>query len=285
MVLEISLPWSKKGSVEDLVFTILIKEYPLRIIDLMNFIRRRYGKQVTFQAVRKSALQLLEKEVLIEKEGKYQLNKEWVLKSKILIDNLYEELTNPKIKSKHVESIKGEINVFHFNSLNELMRFWQEMIDDWFKKFKKGDYNLNCYQAAHIWEVLLHPEIEKKVMEQLKKKGIKSYVLTPGNTPLDKQIKNFYSDIGVKTHIVHSSSSFDKAYYVGTYSDLVVQCQYPLEIVQMLENFFKKNKSFDKVNLIELSNIVNKRIPIKLTIIKDLSMAKQINRSIFSQIS
>lgn len=283
MVLEISLPWSKKGNVEDLVFTILIKEYPLRIIDLMNFIRKRYGKQITFQAVRKAVLQLLENEVLIEQKRRYMLNKEWVLKSKNLIDNIYFELTNPPSKPKNIESIKGEISVFSFNSLNELMKFWQDLIDDWFKKFKKGDYNFNCYQAAHGWEALLHPEIEKKIMEQLKKKGIKSYVLTPSNTPLDKQIKNFYSEIGVKTYIVPSSSSFDKSYYVGTYGDLIIQCQYPLKIVQMLDDFFKKSKSLYKINLTELSNIVNKKIPMKLTVIKDLAMAKQINHSIISQ--
>lgn len=285
MVLEISLPWSSKGNVEDLVFTILIKEYPLRIIDLMNFIRKRYGKQVTFQAVRKAVLRLLENEVIIEQKGRYILNKAWVLKSKNLIDNIYSELINPQSKPKNIESIKGEISVFSFNSLNELMRFWQDLIDDWFKKFKKGEYAFNCYQAAHGWEVLLHPEIEKKVMEQLKKKGIKSYVLTPSNTPLDKQIKNFYLDIGVKTYIAPSSSSFDKSYYVGTYGDLIVQCQYPLKIVQMLDVFFKKSKSFDKINLTELSNIVNKKISMKLTVIKDLAMAKQINNSIISQIS
>ena len=133
MVLEISLPWSKKGTIEDLIFTILMHEFPLRLIDLMNFIRKRYGKQVTFQAVRKSALQLLEKEILIEKEGKYQLNREWVLKSKTLIDNLYQELINPKTKPKNLESIKGEISVLNFDSLNEMMKFWQDLIDDWFK--------------------------------------------------------------------------------------------------------------------------------------------------------
>ncbi len=183
MGIEITLPWAKKGSVEDLVFTILTKEYPLRLIDLMNFIRKRYGKQVTFQAVRKTVLQLIEKQVLIQEKQRYLINKEWVLKSKKLIDNLYEELTKEKPKEKTVESIKGEISVFTFNSINELMGFWQNLIDDWYKSYKRGSYGINCYQAAHIWESLLLPEDEKKVMNQLKKKRIKSYALTTGNTP------------------------------------------------------------------------------------------------------
>jgi hypothetical protein len=284
MAIDITLPFIKKGNIEDLVFTILTKEYPLRIIDLMNLIRKRYGKSVTFQAVRKAVLQLVEKDVLVVKDGRYLINNAWVLRSKEMVDSLYEELTKSKTAPKSIDSIKGEITVFNFNSLNELMKFWQRLIDDWFKKFKNGDYGINCYQSAHSWEGLLHPDIEKSIMNQLKKKKIKSYIITAGNTPLDKQISKFYAKLGIETHIVPSSSSFDKSYYVGTYGDLIVQTQYPPQIVKQLENFFRKNKSLQDLDLVELSNIVNKKIPFKLTVIKDLSMAKQINKSILSQI-
>ena len=81
-----------------------------------------------------------------------------------------------------------------------------------------------------------------------------------------------------------SSSSFDKTYYVGTYGETLVQVHYPPEIVEKLEKFFKKNKTIDDLDLHELSEIVNKKQEIKLTVIKNLSMAKQINKSIISQI-
>src|SRR3989344_2297658 len=284
MVLELTLPLDDKGKVEDLVFTILSKEYPLSIVDLMNHIRKRYGKSVTFQAVRKAVLNLERKDVVIEKEHRYSLNKEWVRRSKEVLDNLYNELNTGKMKAKGMESIKGEVSVFTFNSLNELMKFWQNMIDDWFKKFDtQKDYGVNCYQAAHGWEGLLHPDIEKTIMHQLKNKGIKSFTLTTGNTPLDRQIANFYTKIGIKMRVIPSNSSFDKSYYVGTYVDLVVQTQYPVEIVKALDSFFKKTKSLSDVDLVELSNIVNRRMEMKLTVIKDLAMAKQINKSILSR--
>ncbi|MEK6918267.1 MAG: hypothetical protein AABW51_04945 [Nanoarchaeota archaeon] len=284
MTIDIALPFVKKGNVDDLVFTILTKEYPLRVIDLMNLIRKRYGKSVTFQAVRKAVLQLMEKEVLVAQESRYSINKEWVLKSKELVDSLYEELNKAKTSPKSMESIKGEITVFSFDSLNDLMKFWQNLINDWFKKFKKGDYGVNYYQSAHAWEGLLHPDIEKSTMHQLKQKGIKCYIITTGNTPLDRQIAKFYSKLGITTQAIPSSSTFDKSYYVGTYGDLVIQTQYPQLIVKLLDAFFKKTKSLTDVDLVELSNIVNRRILIKLTIIKDLAMAKQINKSIHSYI-
>jgi len=283
MVLEITLPFGNKQGVKDIVFSTLTKEYPLRIIDLMNFIRKRYNKSVTFQAVRKAVLQLVAEGVLIQKDNKFSINKEWVLNSKKVLDGVYEDLTKEKSTPKSIDSIKGEVSVFTFNSLNEMMKFWEDIIDDWFEKFKKGDPKINCYQAAHAWEALLHPDREKKLMGQLKKKGILSYTLSTGNTPLDKNIRNFYKNIEVKMVIDASSSSFGKSYYVGTYGDLIVQTQYPEEIVKALDNFFKKNKTITDLDLGELSDIVNQKAIIKLTVIKNLEMAKQINKSILSQ--
>jgi len=284
MVLRITLPFGKDDNVKNLVFSILTKEYPLKIIELTNFIRKRYGKSITFQAVRKAILQLVEDGVLLKENNQFSIDKEWVIDGKKQLDILYKELTKEKINPKSIDSIKGEVSVFTFNSLNELMKFWQDLIDDWFVNFKKGEYNINCYQSAHVWEGLLHLDREKKLMGQLKKKGILSYIMSTGNTPLDKNIRKFYRDIGIKVTINASTSSFDKSYYVGTYGDLIIQSQYPEEIVKDLDHFFKKNKTIKEFNLKELSDIVNKNVKIKLTIIKNLAMAKQINKSIILQI-
>lgn len=280
MSIKITLPFGNKDNVKDLVFSILSKEYPLRIIDLMNFIRKRYGKSITFQAVRKAVLSLKSEGILINKENKYLIDKEWVRKSKELLETLSRELNRESAAPREIESIEGEISVFEFNSVNEMMKFWQDLIDDWSKNFKKGKDNINGYQAAHAWEGLLHLDREKELMSQLKKKGIKSYILSTGNKALDKSIKKFYESIGINFLIDVSTSSFDKGYYVGTYSDMIIQTQYPENVVKDLDNFFKKNKSIKNFNLKELSDIVNRKNKIKLTVIKNLEMAKQINKSI-----
>lgn len=283
MSLEIVLPFGDHDNVKNLVFSILTSEYPLNLITLTKLIKKQYGRDVTFQAVRKAVLQLVEVGVLLRTEKQFFINKEWVKESKAIIDGLYQKL-NSKQSSKSIESIGGEVSVFTFNSLNEMMKFWQDLIDNWYKGFTEGDYPYNFYQGAHLWEGLLHPDNERVIMNQLKIKGIKSYLLTTGNTPLDKQTVNFYKKIGVKTHIEPSSSSFDRSYYVGTYGDLVVQSRYPEEIVKRLDIFFKRNKKLSDLDLVELSELVNKRMEVKLTVIRNLDMAKQINKSIISQI-
>ena len=280
MTLQLTLPLGNKNDAKSLVFTILTKEYPLKLIELTNFIRKRYGKSVTFQAVRKAVLGLVDGGVLQQEEHAYSINKEWVKNSKKFIDDLYAEVYKEKTRAKSVDSITGEVSVFTFNSLNELMKFWQNLIDDWFTHFKKGDPNLNVYQAAHVWEGILHLDREKELMGQLKRKGIKSYLISTGNTPLDKNIQKFYKRIGIDTKIEHSSSSFDKGYYVGTYGDMIVQAQYPIDLVKELNLFFKKNKTLSNLDLKQLSDIVNKKITMKLTVIKNEAMAKQINKSL-----
>ncbi|MBU1111831.1 MAG: hypothetical protein KJ896_03555 [Nanoarchaeota archaeon] len=283
MALRTSLPFGKKEGVKDLVFTILSKEYPLRIIQLTNFIKKRYGKSVTFQAVRKAVLELTSEGVLIKREDKFSVNKKWVLETKTMLDDLFVDLNKNLTTPKDIHSVSEEVSVFTFHSLNELMKFWQDLIDDWYAHFKNGDYHINCYQAAHAWEGLLHLDREKELMGQLKKKSIQSFILSKGNTPFDRNIRKFYKSIGVKVAINSSMSSFDKSYYVGTYGDLIVQTQYPEEIVRDLDHFFRKNKTIKDFDLKELSDIVNRKGGIKLTVIKNLAMAKQINKSIIAQ--
>lgn len=284
MAVNITLPFGKTDSVKNLVFTILTKEYPLKIIELTNFIRKRYGKSVTFQAVRKAVLELIEEGILTRNKSEFSINKQWVSESKRVLDELSQTLNKEKITPKNIESIKGEVSVFTFNSLNEMMKFWEDIVDNWYLNFKKGDYNINCWQGAHVWEALLHLDREKKVFGQLKQKGIKSYAVSTGSTPLDKNLWKFYKSIGIKARLYPSSSSFDRSYYVGTYGELIVQAHYPKKLVEKLDNFFKKNKNIQNLDLNELTEIVNSKAKIDLTVIKNLSMAKQINKSILSQI-
>ena len=269
-----------ENTVKSLVFTILIKEYPLRLIELTNFIRKRYGRSVTFPAVRKAVMQMIEQGILQQTGHEFQINIEWLVHAREHLESVYHDLTNTPSAKQHFRKAQG-IQVYHFDSPNKLLLFWEDIIDQWFVNYK-GQLRINCYQGAHLWEGLLHPDREQSVMGQLKKKKIKSYAVCTGSTPLDRAIAMFYTKIGLRTHIIPSLAKFDRTYYVGTYGDLILQTQYPKELCDELDNFFKKNNNIDSLNLQELSKLVNKKIPMKLTVIADEGMAKQINKSILS---
>ncbi len=270
-------------TIKSLVFTILTNEHPLKLIDLMNFIRKRYGRSVTFQAVRKATLQLVEEGVL-RKDGKeFEIREEWIETASAELLRIRADIADKPSATSHFMQ-GGDVRVYAFTSLGELTHFWEDIIEHWRTKRKKGDPNINCYQGAHIWEGLQRVDRERQVMGSMKEKGIKSYAVCTGSTPLDRAIAKFYSGIGLKMHVIPSLKRFDKSYYVGTYGDIVVQTQYPPSIVKALDQFFTGNKDLTTLNLHELDRIVNKKIPMKLTVIKDAGMAKQINASILAQV-
>lgn len=285
MSLQISLPFGNKSNVKSLVFSILAREYPLKIIEIKNLILKRYGKSVSFQAVRKAMLELVNDGILLKKDNSFVVNKQWVFDSKKVLDELYSTIYLENVKPISVSSVGEELSVFSFNSIAEMMKFWENLIDDWFSNIDTKSLKLNCWQGAHSWEALLFPETEQKVMSQLKKKGVKSYILTTGNTELDKFVLKFYRDLGIKFFRAPSSSFFDKEYYVATYGDLVVQTRYPKEIVEEMELFFKKTKNLQGLDLKKLSEIVNKKVNIQLSVSRNSNMAKQINQSIMSQMN
>jgi len=117
MALQISLPLGNKQNTKNLVFTILTHEYPLKLIQLTNFIRKRYGKAITFQAVRKAVLELVNENVLVRQNNEFSINKEWVKESKRVIDSLYDSIYEQKTLPKKFDSIGEEVMVFTFNSL------------------------------------------------------------------------------------------------------------------------------------------------------------------------
>src|SRR3989338_1322121 len=269
MAIQMILPMNGSSEIKNLVFTILTEEYPLKIIELTNFIRRRNGKTVTFQGVRKAVMQLVTQGVVVKENNEFMIRKEWVQQSKQFLDKLYLKMIEGEKSKKPMkcDSIGGEVSVFVFDSINDMVKVWEDLSDAWYKSYKKGEYNVNCYQAAHSWEVLLHPDVETKLMRQCKKRGIKAYILCTQNTPLDRNLAKFHEKIGVKVVINPSLSSFDKSHYIGTYGPLIIQAKYPKKMVKELDLFFKKNKDINHLDLSELSKIANTKAKVKMTVI------------------
>ncbi len=285
MAIRFTLPTGGSGDIKDLVFSILADEHPLKLIELTNLIKRRYGRPVTFQGVRKAVLQLVEEGVLERRGNEFEISRAWVQESKRFLDGLYLKLVEKKgaaTRRRH-DSLGGDVSVFTFGSVNEMMRAWEDISDGWYRGFRKGEYGVNCYQAAHSWEVLLHPDIETKLMGGAVRRGVRAYILCTENTPLDRSLARFHERLGVRFVINPSLSSFDKSYYVGTYGPLIIQAKYPAKIVKRLDAFFRKSKDIDGLDLAELSGIANAKAEVKMTVIRNLEMAKQINASAFAR--
>ncbi|MFA6064505.1 MAG: hypothetical protein WCW44_02110 [archaeon] len=276
----LELCFGRKDSVKSIVFGILTKESPLKIIQLTNLVQRRHGKQVTFQGVRKAVHELVIAGALIEENSKYSIDKRWISQAKKEIDALHSQLFSIAPVRKRVDAIGEDLSVFTFDSIAEMMKFWQHSLES--NKTEKGD--INCYQTHHMWEAILFPESERKLMTKLLSGGTKSYFLITGNTILDKLTVKFYRDLGVKVSILSSRSEFDKEYAISTHGSLVIQTNYQKETALALDAFFKKVKKLENLNLEELAKIVSAKAEVKLSIAKNKNMAQQINKSIIDQV-
>ncbi len=274
---EIIFPFKDKSNLRGLVLSILSNEFPLKIFEIVNFIKKRYGRKVSFQAVSKEVNFLVNQKVLTRYGRDFSINKDWIDEVKKNVNEIYEKVVLKKKTDK--KSAGEDIEVLHFNSLKEAMDYWYKIIDDWFRNFKKGNSNLNCYQSLHVWESLLNLNYEEKYIGQLKSKGIKSYLLT-GSTNLDKGAVKYYNKIGAKAKSIKSMSLFERSYSIGTYGEMIVQIKYSEKILKKIDKFFKENKSIETFNLSNLLKIVNEKEEVTLTVIRNAEMAKQINKSI-----
>jgi acyl carrier protein len=277
MDLESLFPFESKKSIRGLILSILVNESPLKVFEIASFIRKRYGRDISFQAVSKEVLYLIREGVLVKKDRDISINKEWVRKVKNNFDEINDKIVLGKKINK--KDLSKEISNIEFHSLKDAMDYWYKIIDAWFANFKKGDYNLNCYQTSHIWEALLHLDQEVKIMSKLKAKGIRSYAIM-GDTKLDEGIFNLYSRLKIKAKMLKAKSDFDKSYVVATYGDIIIQLKLPDVVVVKIDSFFRKNDSIDSYDLSELLSIVKSQQKISMTVIKNLEMAKQMNKSI-----
>ncbi|MBI2530142.1 MAG: hypothetical protein HYW05_03285 [Candidatus Diapherotrites archaeon] len=84
MIDDIQIPQlaSKNKSTKDVIISILSQEWPLSAKKIYNKVIREHGLNVSYQAVHKLLLQLLDDKVLEKQENEYSLNKDWIKRVK-----------------------------------------------------------------------------------------------------------------------------------------------------------------------------------------------------------
>lgn len=84
MVFELTLPelgFDGKDT-KDLVITLLLEEYPLNVRQIWRRMRKKFGKDISYQAVYKAVMSLCETGVLSKNKSYYKINIDWVFRLK-----------------------------------------------------------------------------------------------------------------------------------------------------------------------------------------------------------
>lgn len=279
MTIQITMPgFGKEKSTKDLVISLLVDEYPLSAKQITNKIKSKFGVSVTFQGVYKAINQLITDGVL-SKEGKnLQISKDWIINAKLFLDSLqtkYFEETKAISKS----AIGEDIQVYYFDNLIALDKFWNNILEIWFKDPNLRDEFLT-QQSGHTWYVLGQLEEETAILNSIKEKNLKFYILNDGNTFLDKWSGRYYRGQKFVYTINKSRKKIPKNHYFIIYSDYIMESVYPDDLTKELDKIYDSVKEITDLNLNELIKVLRKKTQLKITIMKNPILAKRLRKDI-----
>jgi len=280
-MIELSIPQMGEESrnVKDLVFSVLTAEQPLSMIELFNRIRRQYNVSITYQAVRKSVNMLQSQGVLLKKDKKYSISKEWVLKLKSFFDRMLTTYESGKGVHAFTKDIgKENYAVYTLNSLFELDNFWGDILWHLADSLGKNEERISFNYGHYIWWMLINLGRESKLYEHYKDKKIKTFFVFFRDLGLNRQGAKIHEERGHKVRVVEDKN-IDETVAVNTVGDTVIQVKYPVQIVKKIRNFFEKYKNTSEMSMKDITEIVHTPCEIKFIMFKNNTIAKNINET------
>lgn len=191
MVLDIS-PRSKQSTRESIIQT-LSEEWPLSVKQLHERVKRQSGVDLTYQAVHKVVLALLQEGVLQKDVKSFSLNFDWIKKMKeksLALEEYY--LKRQKLSLKSLK--ENETINLHFSNLMDMARF---VLFDFlaFEDPKKRPIVCKLWNA---WPPIVLNDHEFKILVEILSKKIMYQTIT-NTTFLDKMSGECFEKMGVKT--------------------------------------------------------------------------------------
>jgi len=258
MVIQITIPgFGKEKSTKDLVISLLIDEYPLSAKQITNKIKSKFSVSVTFQGVYKAINQLIDNGVLIKDGKNIQISKDWITNAKSFIDSLqrkYFEETKAISKS----AIGEDIQVYYFDNLITLDKFWNRILEVWFKDPNLKDEYLT-QQSGHTWYVLGQLEEETAILNSIKERNLKFYTVSVGNTFLDKWSGRYYSEQKFFYTTKKSRKKSQNNHYFIIYDGYIMESIYPDDLTKELDKIYDNAKEITDLNLNELIKVLRKK--------------------------
>lgn len=266
---------SMSGSTKDQILNILSYDWPLSIRRIYYFLKKRYSRNVTYQAVYKAINQMLQEKILVKTKEGYQLNLGWVKE----IHNQTEIIRVNYFSKQHAAlfdntSDSEAIRVFIFKTLFDVEKYLYYLQKNYVLKSKNKE--IICVYHAHEWRPLFYLRAEYNWVKQLSKLGHRVFTLCSGNSVIDKWAADFYRSIGGNIELGERCTETCE---MMVFSDLVIQVYIPLELRESLDKEIRKIKSLKGVNhSLLIKNIFEKETEIKIVINKDETLASQIKK-------
>lgn len=283
MAFNLMLPQlNKEVSVKDCIISILSYNWPLTQKKLYNLIKKKYGKNITYQAVYKAIRDLLNIHVILKVKEGYQINTDWlnalhryteVVQSNYFIKNKVIALEGVK-ESK----IEGNINVLTFATLFDAEKYLYYLQKEYISKSRGKE--IICTHHSYEWRPLFYLRAEYNWIINMNKLNNKSYILCANKTVVDKWCAKFYKSLGFNIKLGVNCASTCEIIVLG---DLVIQIYLPKHIKDKFNKKLNSIKTLDKINVSSLiKDIFEKECDIQIVINKDSKIAEQIKENTLS---
>ncbi len=273
----LSLPvfLNHKKTVKSSIIEILFEKNKLTKMELFIEVKK-LGNNVTFHAVNKSVNELLEIDVLKKHNRQYSINLEW-------INNLHDftERARTKFLDENgfllygIKDLKKEGNIatLTFDNMYDMDRYYKKLHEHYYSQLKENESI--CLIYDHHWWHILYLQQNFEIIKVNKK----FFCIAARDTPLDLAGIKFKRSLGMNVIIKKEGLPFRN---VSVYGDVVIQSVFSKNIIDSLDNFFKKAKTIDDLTSSKkfIDEILKKKGKIILIINENADLAKQVREHV-----
>ena len=275
MPLSVTIPTlGKPKSVKDAVISVLSHEWPLSARRIYTKVKS-IGLDVSYQAVHKAIIELLEQEILSKVDGGYQISAEWAKGVKDFGEMVTSHYGNKNLSPTVSDTIKQGYASFTLGNLYEYYQFTLNMLEYLIEQTRPEDAGYIYFR--HMYWALQVSDKEYKQFKRILQKR-KAYMICTGNTHADKMMAKFYSlfNVDVKLGVSYSN---DCDFFVG--GDYIIQIYFPDDVRKMIEDAYSNMK--DEAVLKKFyDDTFHKKTEINVVVMKNQRLAEQLRSKVMS---
>lgn len=265
-------------STKGIIIEILVEEWPLSARVITNRLRKKYAKSITYQAVHKTIIKMLEEGTLIKEDKKYSLDSRWIMDSKEFFDYV-EKKYKDKGKIPYKEAHKYDNVTYSFKTGHDLGDF----IVMYLLNFPNKKNKIPAFKWTFMYSLI---GLSKTAINNIKSliKQNKYYIACISNSLYDKIIARTYKLFGKNVKIKLGIGGHGECDYmiVGDYICRIYYSPKLKEKTIYLQKITKNALTFNIKMLLDDLMFKEFDPPHLIKIEKDPVIADQIRKSVLS---
>ncbi|MEK6970766.1 MAG: hypothetical protein AABW68_03675, partial [archaeon] len=229
-----------RGSVRDEILSILSEEFPLSTKEIFSRVKKG-GKEVSYQAVHKTLVQLVSQKVVEKKDGQYRIQKEWITGIRdhlTILEHQYQEI--PSVRKVFEELKKGEVTV-HFTSLTAMSIFTADLMI--YTREHEGKPTPAYGLLRHAWWPLKFEPSHYIKFQRMDDRNPDNRVVIIQKDPFDKWIAKQYMIVNAFSQPERRLRFIPEVEWTEDLivkGNLVLQTQYSPDSIKKLDEIYKK---------------------------------------------